>query len=137
MIEQLFNNDKNNIAKTSMEEIQQRQEFIMGPKVDFFNKYLQKVNNNLKKRNLAPIFTVSNKKKIVNDKKVEEIIDKKHKKDYYLSLESSNDIPDNERYTNVELYMENSVKKFLNNINQAQSSRSGMSKTEANSEISK
>ena len=137
MIEQLFNNDKNNIAKTSMEEIQQRQEFIMGPKVDFFNKYLQKVNNNLKKRNLAPIFTVSNKKKIVNDKKVEEIIDKKHKKDYYLSLESSNDIPDNERYTNVELYMENSVKKFLNNINQAQSSRSGMSKTEANSEVSK
>ena len=137
MIEQLFNNDKNNIAKTSMEEIQQRQEFIMGPKVDFFNKYLQKVNNNLKKRNLAPIFTVSNKKKIVNDKKVEEIIDKKHKKDYYLSLESSNDIPDNERYTNVELYMENSVKKFLNNINQTQSSRSGMSKTEANSEISK
>ena len=137
MIEQLFNNDKNNIAKTSMEEIQQRQEFIMGPKVDFFNKYLQKVNNNLKKRNLAPIFTVSNKKKIVNDKKVEEIIDKKHKKDYYLSLESSNDIPDNERYTNVELYMENSVKKFLNNINQVQSSRSGMSKTEANSEISK
>ena len=137
MVEQLFNNDKNDITKISMEEIKQRQDFIMGPKVDFFNKYLQKVNNNLKKRNLAPIFTVSNKK-VINDKKIEEIIDKRHKKDYYLSLETSNNAPDNERYTNVEKYIDNSVKKFKGIIsNQMPSSRSYVAKTEANSEISK
>ena len=137
MVEQLFNNDKNDITKISMEEIKQRQDFIMGPKVDFFNKYLQKVNNNLKKRNLAPIFTVSNKK-VINDKKIEEIIDKRHKKDYYLSLETSNNAPDNERYTNVEKYMDNSVKKFKGIIsNQMPSSRSYIAKTEANSEVSK
>ena len=137
MVEQLFNNDKNDITKISMEEIKQRQDFIMGPKVDFFNKYLQKINNNLKKRNLAPIFTVSNKK-VINDKKIEEIIDKRHKKDYYLSLETSNNAPDNERYTNVEKYMDNSVKKFKGIIsNQMPSSRSYIAKTEANSEVSK
>ena len=133
MVEQLFNNDKNDITKISMEEIKQRQDFIMGPKVDFFNKYLQKINNNLKKRNLAPIFTVSNKK-VINDKKIEEIIDRRHKKDYYLSLETSNNAPDNERYTNVEKYMDNSVKKFKGIIsNQMPSSRSYVAKTEANS----
>ena len=137
MVEQLFNNDKNDITKISMEEIKQRQDFIMGPKVDFFNKYLQKINNNLKKRNLAPIFTVSNKK-VINDKKIEEIIDRRHKKDYYLSLETSNNAPDNERYTNVEKYMDNSVKKFKGIIsNQMPSSRSYVAKTEANSEVSK
>ena len=137
MVEQLFNNDKNDITKISMEEIKQRQDFIMGQKVDFFNKYLQKINNNLKKRNLAPIFTVSNKK-VINDKKIEEIIDKRHKKDYYLSLETSNNAPDNERYTNVEKYMDNSVKKFKGIIsNQMPSSRSYIAKTEANSEVSK
>ena len=137
MVEQLFNNDKNDITKISMEEIKQRQDFIMGPKVDFFNKYLQKINNNLKKRNLAPIFTVSNKK-VINDKKIEEIIDKRHKKDYYLSLETSNNAPDNERYTNVEKYMDNSVKKFKGIIsNQMPSSRSYIAKTEANTEVSK
>ena len=137
IVEQLFNNDKSDISKSSMETIKQREEFIMGPKVDFFNEYLQKINNNLKKRNLAPIFTVSNKKKII-DKKVEQIIDKKHKKDYMLSLESDNNIPDNERYTNVEQYMDNSVKKFKEYIlNPIHSSKISVAKTEANSEIIK
>ena len=40
IIEQLFNNNKSDISKSSMETIKQRQEFIMGPKVDFFNEYL-------------------------------------------------------------------------------------------------
>ena len=138
IVEQLFNNDKSDISKSSMETIKQREEFILGPKVDFFNEYLQKINNNLKKRNLAPIFTVSNKKKI-NDKKVEPIIDKKNKKDYILSLESDNNIPDNERYTNIEQYMDNSVKKFKELIlnNPIYTSKNSVAKTEANSEISK
>ena len=137
IVEQLFNNDKSDIIKSSMEEIKQRQEFIMGPKVDFFNKYLQKVNNNLKKRNLAPIFTISNKKKI-NDKKVEEIIDRRKKKDYILSLENENNNPDNDRYTNVEEYIDNSVKKFMGLItNPNHTPKSSIAKTEANSEINK
>ena len=44
MLEQLFNKDKIDINKDNMEDIKQRQEFIMGPKVDFFNSYLKKIN---------------------------------------------------------------------------------------------
>ena len=73
--------------------------------------------NNLKKRNLAPIFTVSN---------------------YMLSLESDNNISDNEKYTNVEQYMDNSPKKFKNYIlNPIHSSKISVAKTEANSKIIK
>ena len=55
-----------------------------------------------------------------------------------LSLESDNNIPDNERYTNVEQYMDNSVKKFKEYIlNPIHSSKISVAKTEANSEIIK
>ena len=131
IVEQLFNNDKSDIAKSSMEDIKQRQEFIMGPKVNFFNSYLQKINNNLKKRNLAPIFTISNNQKKINNKKLDEIIDKKHKKEY---LETDNNI-DNERNTNLEQYIDNSITKFKSlMLNPNRSSTSTVSKTEANSE---
>jgi hypothetical protein len=136
IIEQLFNNDKSDIAKSSMEDIKQRQEFIMGPKVNFFNSYLQKINNNLKKRNLAPLFTVSNNQKKINNKKLDEIIDKRHKKDY-LSLETENN-NDNERYTNVEQYIDNSIQKFKGvYLNPNHTSNRSVAKTEANSEIDK
>ena len=133
VVEQLFNNDKIDIAKLGMEEIKQRQEFIMGPKAEFFNAYLQKINNKLKKRNLAPIFTLSNNKKVVNSKKIDEIIDRRHKKDYILSLENDNNIPDNERYTNVDEYMDNSIKKFKDIIlNPTNTSKTTVAKTESN-----
>ena len=133
VVEQLFNNDKSDISKISMEEIKQRQDFLMGPKADFFNAYLQKINNKLKKRNLAPIFTLSNNKKIVNSKKIDEIIDRKHKKDYILSLENDNNIPDNERYTNVDAYIDNSIKKFKDIIlNPINTSKTTVAKTESN-----
>ena len=136
IIEQLFNNDKSDIAKSSIEDIKQRQEFIMGPKVNFFNSYLQKINNNLKKRNLAPLFTVSNNQKKINNKKLDEIIDKRHKKDY-LSLETENN-NDNERYTNVEQYIDNSIQKFKGvYLNPNHTSNRSVAKTEANSEIDK
>ena len=118
MLEQLFNNDKINLEKTNLEEIKQRQEFIMGPKVNFFNSYLKKINNKLKKRNLAPIFTLSNNNHLKNMKnKTEEIFDKKTKNDFNIIIDdSNNDIKqDNERYKRFESldsYMDKSIKKF-------------------------
>ena len=118
MLEQLFNNDKMNIEKTNLEEIKQRQEFIMGPKVNFFNSYLKKINNKLKKRNLAPIFTLSNNNHLKNMKnKTEEIFDKKTKNDFNIIIDDSNNNTkqDNERYKRFESldsYMDKSIKKF-------------------------
>ena len=133
IVEQLFNNDKRDISKTSMENIRQRQEFIMGPKVEFFNIYLQKINNKLKKRSLAPIFTVSNNKKKIKDKKMDDLIDRKNKKDIYLSLENENNNEDNERYTNVEHYMENAVKNFIGgSLNPKNTYKSHVAQTEVN-----
>ena len=118
MLEQLFNNDKINIEKTNLEEIKQRQEFIMGPKVNFFNSYLKKINNKLKKRNLAPIFTLSNNNHLKNMKnKTEEIFDKKTKNDFNIIIDDSNNNTKqhNERYKRFESldsYMDKSIKKF-------------------------
>ena len=124
MLEQLFNNDKINVEKTSLEEIKQRQEFIMGPKVDFFNSYLKKINNKLKKRNLAPIFTVSNNNQVKNiQNKTEEIFDKKAKNEFNIIIDDSNNNSnntnkqDNERYKrfeSLETYMDRSIKNFQN-----------------------
>ena len=138
LIEQLFYNDKIDISKNSMENIQQRQKFIMGPKVDFFNSYLQKINNNLKKRNLAPIFTVNFKPRKIADKKAEDIIDKDFKRDLYLSEENENNNIDNQRYIKVEKYMENSVRKFKKLlIKPIHTSTNIGSKTEVNIHITK
>jgi hypothetical protein len=139
MIEQLFNNDKSTISKNRIEDAKERQEFLLGPKVDFFHSYLNRINNNLKKRNLAPIFLLSNKKQINNIKSDDEdIIDKHHKKDLYLSLENDNKIQFNQRYINVEKYMNNSFKKlkgaFLKPIH---NSKSTISKTEAITDLMK
>ena len=139
MIEQLFNNDKSTISKNRIEDAKERQEFLLGPKVDFFHSYLNRINNNLKKRNLAPIFLLSNKKQINNIKSDDEdIVDKHHKKDLYLSLENDNKIQFNQRYINVEKYMNNSLKKlkgaFLKPIH---NSKSTISKTEAITDLMK
>jgi hypothetical protein len=115
MLEQLFNNDRLNTSKTNLESIKQRQDFILGPKADFFNSYLTKINNKLKKRNLAPIFTVSNNSqtKIIQNK-TEEIFDKKTKNEFNIITENSN-TKDNERYNrfeSLENYMDKSINKF-------------------------
>ena len=113
MLEQLFNKDKIVIKKDNMENIKERQEFILGPKVDFFNSYLNRINYKLKKRNLAPIFTISNNNTAIKNERVktEEIFDKKNKEEFNLALKTSNS-KDNERYENLESYMEQSIKKF-------------------------
>ena len=104
MVEQLFNNDKNNISKNSMELIKERQDFIMGPKADFFNSYLKRINKKLKKRSLEPIFIVSNNKRKNNN-------NKNNNKDSFLS-EDNIKTQENERYTNVAKYMDNALIKF-------------------------
>ena len=115
MLEQLFNNDRLNTSKTNLENIKQRQDFILGPKADFFNSYLTKINNKLKKRNLAPIFTVSNNSqtKIIQNK-TEEIFDKKTKNEFNNINDNSN-TKVNERYKrfeSLENYMDRSINKF-------------------------
>ena len=140
MVEQLFNNDKSNISKNSIEDAKERQEFILGPKVDFFNSYLNRINNNLKKRNLAPIFLLSNRKQVNNNKKNddEDVVDKHHKKDLYLSLETDNKIHFNQRYINVEKYMDNSLKKLKGSfLKPIHNSKSTISKTEAITDLMK
>ena len=113
MLEQLFNKDKIDINKDNMEDIKQRQEFIMGPKVDFFKSYLKKINKKLKKRNLAPIFTISNNNNIKNiPNKTEDIIDKKTINEFNLVINNDNNIKDNERYESLENYMDNSINRF-------------------------
>ena len=113
MLEQLFNKDKIVVEKDNMENIKERQEFILGPKVDFFNSYLNRINYKLKKRNLAPIFTISNNNTAIKNErmKTEEIFDKKNKEEFNLALKTSNS-KDNERYENLESYMDQSIKKF-------------------------
>ena len=58
----LFRNDNKNIRADSFEEIKAKQDFISKQKVDYFNFYLNKMNNMLKKRNLAPIFKIQKNK---------------------------------------------------------------------------
>ena len=115
MLEQLFNNDRLNTSKTNLENIKQRQDFILGPKADFFNSYLTKINNKLKKRNLAPIFTVSNNSQTkITQNKTEEIFDKKTKNEFNNINDNSN-TKDNERYKrfeSLENYMDRSINKF-------------------------
>ena len=139
MVEQLFNNDKSNLSINSIQEAKQRQEFLLGPKVDFFNLYLNRVNNNLKKRNLAPIFLLSNRKQIYNNIKSddENVVDKHHKKDLYLSLENDNKINFNKRY-NVEKYMDSSIQKLKGSIlKPIHNSKSTIAKTEITYDLMK
>ena len=88
ILEQLFRNDTHNIMKKSVDDIEERQKFIMGAKVGFFNQYLTKVNEKLKKRNLEPLFNVNNSKKIQQNENVENNDEEKNKKRrILLSLE--------------------------------------------------
>ena len=116
MLEQLFNTDKINIEKNNLENIKQRQDFILGPKVDFFNSYLSKINNKLKRRNLEPIFTLNNNSNIKNiNKKYENIFNKQSSDEINIIIDNSNSKKDNERYSryeSLESYMDSSINKF-------------------------
>ena len=116
MLEQLFNTDKINIEKNNLENIKQRQDFILGPKVDFFNSYLSKINNKLKRRNLEPIFTLNNNSNIKNiNNKYENIFNKQSSDEINIIIDNSNSKKENERYSryeSLESYMDSSINKF-------------------------
>ena len=54
----LFRNENKNIRTDSFEDVKEKKDFIMKQKADYFNFYLNKMNNILKKRNLEPIFKI-------------------------------------------------------------------------------
>ena len=66
LVEQMFNNDNRDIdnskrTKYENKELENRKKYIMNYKIDFFSDMLDRVNMNLKKRNLEPIFSVKKK----------------------------------------------------------------------------
>ena len=70
-IEQIFNNDtneliekgnekdgENNTEKINKNEFEQKKNFIKEQKVNYISNFLNKINNNLSKRRLKPIFSI-------------------------------------------------------------------------------
>ena len=81
LLEQVFiiaeNDDSDNKQlHTEVNERDTRMKFIMNEKVEFFSHLLNRVNRNLKKRNLEPIFTV--KKQERNKRSNLQLIDLEH-----------------------------------------------------------
>ena len=114
LVEQMFNNDHRDIenkrTKYENNELENRKNYIMNYKVDFFSDLLERVNMNLKKRNLEPIFSV--KKKSINQSV-------RNKKAYKSETEKENNNPEekevNDRYDNANVidYIANSKLKDL------------------------
>ena len=114
LVEQMFNNDHRDIenkrTKYENNELENRKNYIMNYKVDFFSDLLERVNMNLKKRNLEPIFSV--KKKSINQSV-------RNKKVYNSEIEKENNNPEekevNDRYDNANVidYIANSKLKDL------------------------
>ena len=67
-LEQIFNNNSSDIlmkkseilSQENLNEIEQRKNFIMEQKVQFFSDFLNKINTNLSRRHLKPIFSIRN-----------------------------------------------------------------------------
>ena len=65
-VEQIFNNDMSDImAKSNIDDVEknleQRKNFIAEHKINFVSDFLKKMNNNLEKRHLKPIFSIRDK----------------------------------------------------------------------------
>ena len=65
-IEQIFNNDMSDIITKSnivdiKHDLEQRKNFIAEQKINFVSDFLKKMNNNLEKRHLKPIFSIRDK----------------------------------------------------------------------------
>lgn len=69
-LEQIFCNDTSDIhvlnGKVDSEDIEQRKKFIIEQKTEFISEFLKKMNNNLSKRHLKPIFSIKDKNSIGN-----------------------------------------------------------------------
>ena len=76
-VELLFRNESSGIRTDSFDDIKAKKSFIIKQKADYFNYYLNKMNNHLKRRNLEPIFKIKkieteddkNKNKIILNRK--------------------------------------------------------------------
>ena len=117
LVEQMFNNDNRDIdnskrTKYENKELENRKKYIMNYKIDFFSDMLDRVNMNLKKRNLEPIFSVN--RKMVNENSKNR---KLFKSDNVDIEKENNENGGNERYddnVNVIYYIEHSKLKDLN-----------------------
>ena len=117
LVEQMFNNDNRDIdnskrTKYESKELENRKKYIMNYKIDFFSDMLDRVNMNLKKRNLEPIFSV-NRKPVSENNKVRKLF----KSDNVDIEKENNENGGNERYddnVNVIYYIEHSKLKDLN-----------------------
>ena len=117
LVEQMFNNDNRDIdnskrTKYESKELENRKKYIMNYKIDFFSDMLDRVNMNLKKRNLEPIFSVN--RKMVNENSKNR---KLFKSDNVDIEKENNENGGNERYddnVNVIYYIEHSKLKDLN-----------------------
>ena len=117
LVEQMFNNDNRDIdnskrTKYENKELENRKKYIMNYKIDFFSDMLDRVNMNLKKRNLEPIFSVNRKPVNENNKNR-----KLFKSDNVDIEKENNENGGNERYddnVNVIYYIEHSKLKDLN-----------------------
>ena len=119
LVEQMFNNDNRDIdnskrTKYENKELDNRKKYIMNYKIDFFSDMLDRVNMNLKKRNLEPIFSV-NRKPVNENNRVRKLF-----KSDNVDIEkdnNGNENVNNERYddnVNVIYYIEHSKLKDLN-----------------------
>ena len=117
LVEQMFNNDNRDIdnskrTKYENKELENRKKYIMNYKIDFFSDMLDRVNMNLKKRNLEPIFSV-NRKPVNENNRVRKLF----KSDNVDIEKENNENGGNERYddnVNVIYYIEHSKLKDLN-----------------------
>jgi hypothetical protein len=94
-------NDDNNNKQlhTEVNERDTRMKFIMNGKVEFFADLLNRVNRNLKKRNLEPIFTV--KKQERKKRGNLQLIDLEHNNSSLINVSTTNgnvDSNNNKRY---------------------------------------
>ena len=119
LVEQMFNNDNRDIdnskrTKYESKELENRKKYIMNYKIDFFSDMLDRVNMNLKKRNLEPIFSVN--RKMVNENSKNRKLFKSDNVDIEKD-NNGNENVNNERYddnVNVIYYIEHSKLKDLN-----------------------
>ena len=77
-MELLFKNEQINVRSNSFENINEKKNFIINQKADYFSFYLNKMNDNLRRRNLEPIFSVRDViEKKEEDKNQKAILNKK------------------------------------------------------------
>ena len=117
-IEQIFNNDTSDLlmktneinTKDAENEIEQRKNFIIEQKVKFFGDFLNKINNNLSKRHLNPIFSIRNNSNINDSKNISGNASMVNIRRFKTSL---NPIIPNNKNINIDINNDNS-----NNLNE-------------------